>query len=179
LESARVLGVRSYAELFGPRTVLGQWLRTRAVVLKFNDLLCLHGGISRALLDRKLTLADVNDTVRATLSGTLAEDAATRERAEFLMTTLGPLWYRGYFAEHADYTGATADDVSITLQHFGVSRILVGHTIVPTITPLYDGRVIATQVYPKRDDSGVKYESLLIRGGKFLRALPDGRTQEL
>jgi hypothetical protein len=95
------------------------------------------------------------------------------------MTTLGPLWYRGYFAEHADYTGATTDDVAITLQHFGVSRILVGHTIVPTITPLYAGRVIAVQVYPKRDDSGVKYESLLIRGGKFLRALPDGTTEEL
>jgi hypothetical protein len=179
VESGRVLGVRSYASLFGPRTVLGQWLRTRPVILRVNDLLCLHGGISRALLDRKLTLADINDTVRATLSGTLAEDGATRERAEFLMTTLGPLWYRGYFAGHADYTGATTDDVAITLQHFGVSRILVGHTIVPTITPLYAGKVIAVQVYPKRDDSGVKYESLLIRGGKFLRALPDGRTEEL
>ncbi len=174
VESARVLGVGSYSELFNTRTVLGQWLRSRPVIMKVNDLLCLHGGISRALLDLKLTLADINGTVRSALSGTLGEDAAAAERAEFLMATLGPLWYRGYFAEHSDYTGATTEDVNITLAHFGVTRILVGHTIVPTITPLYDGKVIAVQVYPKREDSGVKYEALLLRGGKTLRALPDG-----
>jgi hypothetical protein len=179
VESARVLGVGSYSELFGTRTVLGQWLRSRPVIMKVNDLLCVHGGISRALLDGKFTLADINGTVRAALSGTLGADPAAAERAEFLMTALGPLWYRGYFAGHSDYTGASTEDVNLTLAHFGVRRILVGHTIVPTITPLYDGKVIAVQVYPKREDAGVKYEALLIRGGKLLRALPDGRTEVL
>lgn len=178
--SAQALGVASYSELFGPRTVLGQWLRSRPVVMKVNGLLCLHGGISRALLDRKLTIADINGTVRETLLGTLEDERATRERAEFLMTTLGPLWYRGYFAGHNDFTGATPEDVDITLAQFGVKRILVGHTIVPTITPLYGGKVIAVQVYPKRDDAAhVTFESLLIRDDRLLRATPDGRTQEL
>jgi len=172
VESAQALGVPGYAALFPPDSVLGQWLRSRPVVMKVNDLLCLHGGISRALLDQNLTLADINGTVRHALGRELRPDEA--ERAQFLMTSLGPLWYRGYFAEPSDFAGATPADVDLTLARFGVRRILVGHTIVPTITPLFDGKVIAVQVYPKREAGAVHFESLLIRAGQLFRATPDG-----
>ena len=57
------------------------------------------------------------------------------------------------------------------VEHFGVDRILVGHTIVPTIPPLYGGKVIAVQVYPRRDEAGqARFESLLIRNGELRRA---------
>jgi len=105
--------------------------------------------------------------------------AADAERADFLMTTIGPLWYRGYFADQKDFTGATEADVDLTLAQFGVKRILVGHTIVPTITSLFGGKVIAVQVYPKREAGQVSFESLLIRGGKLFRATPDGATSPL
>jgi hypothetical protein len=177
VESAQALGVPDYSFLFPPDSVLGQWLRSRPVVMKVNDLLCLHGGISRALVDRKLTLSDINGTVRQVLAGQVP--AADAERADFLMTTLGPLWYRGYFAGQRDFTTATMEDVDLTLTQFGVKRILVGHTIVPTITPLYDGKVIAVQVYPKREAGRISFESLLIRGGKLFRATPDGTTHGL
>ena len=76
---------------------------------------------------------------------------------------LGPLWYRGYFPGQADFTAATAQDVDLTLEAFGARRILVGHTIVPTVTPLYGGKVIAVQVQPRQDDAGkASFESLLI-----------------
>ena len=177
VESAQALGVPDYSFLFPSDSVLGQWLRSRPVVMKVNDLLCLHGGISRALVDRKLSLADINGTVRQVLAGQVP--AADAERADFLMTTLGPLWYRGYFAEQKDFTGATQDDVDLTLSQFGVKRILVGHTIVPTITPLFGGKVIAVQVYPKREAGKVNFESLLIRGGHLFRATPDGTASAL
>lgn len=177
VESAQVLGVPAYSALFAADTVLGQWLRSRPVVMKVNDLLCLHGGISRALVDQKLSLAQINGTVRHWLDGDLPPDEATR--ADFLTTTLGPLWYRGYFAEPRDFTGATQADVDLTLAQYGAQRILVGHTIVPTITPLFDGKVIAVQVYPKREAGEVHFESLLIRGGKLFRATPDGAAQPL
>lgn len=176
VESAQLLGVQ-YQELFPPDSVLGQWLRSRPVVLKFNDLLCLHGGISRALVDRKLSLADINGGVRQVLGNQVA--AADAERADFLTSKLGPLWYRGYFAEATDFPAATQDDVDLSLAQFGVKRILIGHTIVPTITPLYGGKVIAVQVYPKREEGAVHFESLLIRGGKYFRATTDGKTEPL
>ncbi|HTU67528.1 MAG TPA: metallophosphoesterase [Steroidobacteraceae bacterium] len=176
VETAHVLDV-PYEDLFRGDSVLGQWLRSKPVVLKVNDLLCLHGGISRALVDRGYGLADINRTVRQVLNDQVP--AADADRADFLMTTLGPLWYRGYFAAATDFTGATDTDVDLTLQHFGVKHVLVGHTIVPTVTPLFGGKVIAVQVYPKREEGHVSFESLLIRDGKFLRAQPDGTTQPL
>jgi hypothetical protein len=177
VDTARVLGVGEYAYLFPSDSVLGQWLRSRPAIIRVNDLLCLHGGVSRALLDRNLTLADINATVRRVLSGTAS--IADADQAQFLTTTLGPLWYRGYFAAPADMTGASAEDVDLTLARFGVKRILVGHTIVPTITSLYDGHVIAVQVYPRREAGHASFESLLIRGTQLFRALPDGTTQTL
>jgi hypothetical protein len=177
--STRALRVGSYAALFDAGSVLGQWLRSRPAVLRVNRMLFLHAGISRALLERRLTLAEINATIRGALTGPPA-DTAARERTELLMTTLGPLWYRGYFPDHKDYPPATSADVATTLRHFEVDRILVGHTIVPAITPLYAGRVIAVQVYPKRDGAGqATFESLIIRGTKLFRALPDGTVQPL
>jgi hypothetical protein len=105
---------------------------------------------------------------------------AERERVEFLMGQTGPLWYRGYFPEHDRSPAATMADVDATLARFGVKRVIVGHTIVSTITPLYDGKVIAVQVYPHHESDGSeRFECLLLRGGKLLRALPDGTTQIL
>jgi hypothetical protein len=178
-QAATTLGVGSYRELFGVESVLGQWLRSKPAVLKINDLLCLHGGISAELVDRGLTLAQTNATLRAVLNDPDAPEL-DRERAGFLLGPNGPLWYRGYFAGHSGASAASADDIGRIRQHFGVGRILVGHTTVPTMTPLYEGQVIAVQVYPKRAENGVvTFEALLIRDGKLLRAKPDGSSEPL
>ena len=66
----------------------------------------------------------------------------------------GPLWYRGYFPNGGAPAAASLQDIDRIREHFGVQTILVGHTTVPTITPLYQGKVIAVQVYPRRDDGG-------------------------
>jgi hypothetical protein len=170
------LGVRSYADLFAAETLLGQWLRSKAAMLKLNDSLCLHAGVSRALLDSTLTLAEINDSVRAALS----PDATASATAELVMGSLGPLWYRGYFAGQASFPAATMADIDLTLKTFGVRRILIGHTIVPTVTPLYGGKVIAVQVQPRRNDAGqANFESLLISGGELRQAKLDGSQERL
>jgi hypothetical protein len=171
-ETAELLGVESYARLFDADSVLGQWLRAKPAVLKLDRYLCLHGGISPALVDRKLTLAQVNAGVRAGLDG--------GEPDEFLFGASGPLWYRGYFPGDSGQPESSSADIDRIRQYFGVETILVGHTRVPTITPLYDGRVIAVQVYPKLDSFGNPvFEALLIRDRARLRAWPDGRTEQL
>lgn len=176
VDTARVLGVRYY-ELFDAHSVLGQWLRSRAAVMKADRALFLHGGISPALVARKLTIPEINLTIRRTLDGRL--DESERDLAGFLMTTEGPLWYRGYFAEARDFPTATPADVGAVLDHFDVDRIFVGHTIVPAVTPLYDGRVIALNVPAKAGATGSTFEALRIRGGQIRRATLDGKLQEI
>jgi hypothetical protein len=58
--------------------------------------------------------------------------------------------------------------------------MLIGHTIVPTVTSLYEGKVIAVQVYPRRDDNGrARFESLLIKRDGPGRAKLDGTVEPL
>ena len=179
-EVTTALGVGSYSRLFAANSVLGQWLRTRPTVLQIDHLLFLHGGISKDLVARGFALSEINGTVRAVLNDGAYVNEVARERADFLFGESGPLWYRGYFADEAGVTAASDEDVRLARQRFGVDRILVGHTRVPTITPLYGGQVIAVQVYPRRDSSGnTSFEALLIRDGMLLRARPDGSTEPL
>ena len=118
------------------------------------------------------------------LANNPAATQADRDTAVFLvMHPLGPLWYRGYFPQAARESGfprATDEDVSRVLEHFGARAIFVGHTMVPTVTPLYDGKVIAVQVYPRRDDAGSAHmEALLVKEGVLYRARIDGGVEEL
>lgn len=174
LETTRDLGVGSYSELFDARSVLGQWLRSRPAVMKIDRLLLMHAGISPELVAQGFTLPDLNHALREVISGVAPTEQGARERAAFLLGPLGPLWYRGYFPEQRGFPAASQADVDAVLKHFDVDRVIVGHTRVPVVTPLYGGKVIAVQVYPRRDESGTTFETLLIRGGELQRALPDG-----
>ncbi len=178
---ASLLGVDRHASLWNEQSILGQWLRTKAAVFRLGQYLCLHGGVSRELVDRGLTLSAVNQTVRAVLT----EQAAPREQTEFVMGQEGPLWYRGYFKDAALRGGfklAEQTDIELIRGRFGVQAILVGHTTVPTVTALYDGRVIAVQVYPHRDEQtdAPVMEALSIRkDGQMFRARADGTSEPL
>lgn len=179
---ASLLGVDRYALLWSKEALLGQWLRSKAAVFRLGQYLCLHGGISRELIDRGLTLSAVNQTVRAVL---LEPGAATDRQTEFVMGQEGPLWYRGYFQDAARKGGfkvAERSDIELIRGRFGVQAILVGHTTVPTVTSLYDGRVIAVQVYPHRDEQtqAAVMEGLLIgKDGQMFRARVDGTREML
>lgn len=178
---AATLQAPSYAALWNEQTLLGGWLRSKAAVFRLGDYLCLHGGISREVADSGLTLAEINNAVRAalTLQSTQADG-----QTSLIMGREGPLWYRGYFETQAREGGfkvAGAADIDVILERFKVRRILVGHTMVPAVTPLYDGRVIAVQVYPHRDEEthAPIMEALAIERGKMFRARADGSRELL
>ncbi|MBL8266163.1 metallophosphoesterase [Steroidobacter sp.] len=178
---AELLGVERYPSLWNEQTLLGQWLRTKAAVFRLGDYLCLHGGVSRELVDRGLPLSEINQRVRAALT---EQATAPVEPTQFLMGPYGPLWYRGYFetaARQAGMQAAAPADIELIRQRFGVQTILVGHTSVPAITSLYEGRVIAVQVYPHRDQQthAPVMEGLLIDKGQLFRARVDGSTELL
>jgi hypothetical protein len=182
---ASVLAVSKYTQLWDERSLLGRWLRAKAAVFRLGPYLCLHGGISRALVDRRLTLAEINKLVRDSLRAEQARaEQAPGELSELVTGPAGPLWYRGYFEREAragGFTLAQSSDIDLILDTFKVRAVLVGHTTVPTVTALYDGRVIAVQVYPHRDkQTGVPVmEALSIRRGQMFRARVDGSTESL
>jgi hypothetical protein len=177
---AQLLGVERHSVLWNEQSLLGQWLRSKAAVFRLGDYLCLHAGVSRELIDRGLTLAEVNRTVRAAL---MTQPSQFDPQARFVMGEAGPLWYRGYFeaiARRVGFEAASSADIDLIRNRFGVQAILVGHTRVQEVTPLYDGRVVAVQVYPHRDRSGAPVmEALLIENGRMFRVRADGSREPL
>lgn len=148
---AKILGAGSYSALFTADTPLGNWLRSRPAVFRLGDMLFLHGGISPAIVDAKLDLAMLNNGIRTALRTPSAMSKQLDPVTQLIAGSSGPQWYRGYFGTGEDATPSAEIDRS--LGRYGASRIFVGHTIVDKVTPLYDGKVIAVQVYPHRDES--------------------------
>ncbi len=162
---------RTAPELYGKDTELGQWLRTRATVLKLGNTLFVHGGISPDLPKQAPELAALNTKVRARLSD--SRDALKNDaQATWLFATNGPLWYRGYF----QLPRASSAEIDALLKHFGVKRIVVGHTTRDEIVSLYGGRVIGIDADMKDGEPG---ELLLWENNHLLRGLADGSRKIL
>ncbi|MEO8103007.1 MAG: metallophosphoesterase [Betaproteobacteria bacterium] len=170
LAVARLLQ-RSVPELYGKDTELGQWLRTRATVLKLGDTLFVHGGISPDLPYQAPDLVALNAKIRARLGD--GRDALKNDpQAAWLFASHGPLWHRGYFR----LPRASSAEVDELLKHYDVKRIVVGHTTRDQIVSLYAGRVIGIDAALK---DGAPGELLLWENNRLQRGLADGSRKHL
>jgi len=180
-EVASRLGVTDYAQLLGPDTVLGVWLRSHPAMLKLGDLLIVHGGVSPHLTESSLDLDAVNAIVRRYLDVPYAVKPPDGSLEALVLGENGPLWYRGYFPMRESSPTATDAAVTASLERFDVSRILVGHTVVERVSALYDGKVIAVQVYPHEDEATGQpiLEGALRLDGVWFRATAQGERLPL
>jgi hypothetical protein len=125
-------------QLYGPDTELGRWLRTKNVVEQLGTTLFLHGGISPAVARTGLSLETINQTVRQHLGESRLSTLQQGGTVELLFGREGPMWYRGLVQQHV-----TETELTNILRQFRATRIVLGHTLVDQITPLYQGRVLA------------------------------------
>jgi len=165
LRSAQLLG-RSYPQLYAADSVIGQWLRTRPVLLQIGDTLFLHGGISPEAVQMALDPAHTNAAYQASLGIPKAEVKADPATAPLYDGKTSPIWYRGYFDGRLDSQGVQA-----VLDRLQLKRIVVGHTSMPHVSSFHDGRVIAIDSSIKNGENG---ELLFIEDGKLSRGLLDG-----
>jgi hypothetical protein len=111
---------------------LFEWIAAHNTVIRINDVLFLHGGLSAELLP--LSITDINDRVRAELN---REDF---EGEPLGTADNGPLWYRGL--ARGDEVAERAALKSV-LDHFGAKMIVLGHTPdLNAITPRFGGEVV-------------------------------------
>lgn len=138
LESAAILGV-DYQTLYNNNTELGQWLRTKNTIEKIGDNLCMHAGVAPVINELKLSVAEINNRCRPFYDkAKLMRGVGNPQIDAFFTGATSLFWYRGYFAEPK----ATEAEVDNTLKIFNVSRIIVGHTIVPGNVGFYYQRKV-------------------------------------
>jgi len=148
----------SYDALFDPeRSVLGSWIAAKPGLVRLDDLLFAHGGVSPAYVGS--SLEEYQDTLETFIAEPLftrwRDEAFLREyvretrldsaqiyrRYDFFFGPESVLWYRDLVL--TDTLGGHLDAV---LERFGARIHVVGHTPVPTIRESYGGRLIAADL---------------------------------
>lgn len=170
IDNAHRLG-RKYEALYAADSVLGQWLRTRPVLLRLGDTLFVHGGISPANLELAVAAAATNAAYQHSLGTPRKQVEADPALAPLYDHKASPIWYRGYFDGQLD-TPAVRELAA----KLGIARIVVGHTTVGEVASFHDGRVIAIDGGLKHGKTG---QLLFIEGDRLSRGLLDGRREAL
>jgi hypothetical protein len=156
----------NYHNLFNRNYVLGQWLRSKNIVVKINNLLFVHGGIPPDFVDMNRTLTQINQSIHDYMTDT----------SEVILVGINPIiqptWYRGYF-RNADMS----NDLSRLCKYYKVDKIIVGHTTVDQVKLLQNNFVIGVGIHfngPERPAQG-----LLIHDGEFYHCDEKGNTLPL
>ena len=172
----KVLG-RSLPALLGADTELGRWLRTCNAVERIGPYLFVHAGIAPEVAGDALDIQALNERVRSVLGVPKAEIEDKLAKAA-VWGLRGPLWYRGYFEAHARLYGPTTSEAQLDaiLAAAKAKSIVVGHTVVPQITPMFGGRVLAVDLKWTKSDA---MRALLITGDKLEMADIRGRLTTL
>jgi hypothetical protein len=122
---------------FGSNGTYGKWTRSHNTVIKINDAIYLHGGISPRYAS--MPLNQINELIAKELS-----DVTKIKDGSPVTVDDGPLWYRGLAQDEGPAIEAHVDRV---LASYGVKRIVIGHT--PTagaVIPRFGGKVIQIDV---------------------------------
>jgi Calcineurin-like phosphoesterase len=162
IENAKIIG-KDYMELYNKNSELGRWLRSKNIIEKIGDNLCLHGGISPKILKIGWAVDKINYNCRPFYDmGEHPEKFTdTTLWAFFDEDNISPFWYRGYF------TGlkATQGLVDSTLAFYQCKQIIVGHDIIDNVGSFYQDKVYGIDVNEHLGNT----QGLLIESGKFYR----------
>jgi hypothetical protein len=167
-EDEHPLGWVEQRMAFQPDGKYGKWLRQQNAIVKIDDAIFLHGGISEKYA--ALTRPEINGRVRAELADftKLANGIVTDDQ--------GPLWYRGMAQLPEDDAGMSALLPRVLAAH-EVRHIVIGHTPQVAVMPRFKGKVIVIDVGLTKVFDGPP-AFLLIEDGKYF-AVHRGRKIDL
>jgi ankyrin repeat protein len=136
----------SYGSLYSDKTILGQWLRKNNSIIKINDKLFVHAGISPQIVKAGLTLDDINKMVRFFINHPERNRKFGLTTKDLIMGDMGPFWYRGFIEDNSTYKQITETDLDKILKFYNVTKIFAGHTNVENISAFFDNKVFILDV---------------------------------
>ena len=169
LDVAELLNL-DYDELYDNNTILGRWLRSKSTILRLNNQVFVHGGISQEFLNTiGFNIEEINASMRTSIDIDKSELKSTDFYTNYYGKN-GPIWYRGYFTDKLE--DAIIDDVLLKTNS---EHIVVGHCSFDEIIRVYDGKIYGVDSSIKKGAYG---EILFIENGTYSRGLKDGTRKE-
>jgi len=171
-KKVEIISNTKYFDLYSDSSVLGNWLRSRPVVITINNIIFVHGGLSMEIVQRKLTIDQINEKFLNKIIGKDPELVSNDEELIFLNKGNGPIWYRGYFRD----TGFSETRIDSILDFYNKDHIIIGHTPNEGIISLFNSKIFGT-------DTGIMYkepgEALLYKNGIFYKVFTTGKRIRL
>jgi len=160
-------GMEAFKKVMAADGKYGQWIRSHNTVIKINDILFLHGGLSPRYAVK--SLQTLNKEVVESLGRDVAEDRD------------GPLLTRDMGEGDENKVKAALEPA---IKNFGIRHIVIGHTVTSSkvIQLKADGAVIMIDVGMSRTNdpnnpTGGPAMSLLIENGKFYSVTPEEKKE--
>jgi hypothetical protein len=162
-ELATYGGPEGLQKAMEPDGTYGRWIRGHNTIIRIDDTLFVHGGLSPAYARRPLR--EINDAVRREL-GTDADEGVTGAS--------GPLWYRGLACGLDDELETLLKPV---LETHRAARIVVGHTVTKGgIVVRAGGRLVMADVGMSQVYGGPA-ACLVIEGTRLTEVRPEGTRE--
>ncbi len=133
------IGFAAHRRAFAATGTYGRWLLSLPSIIRVNDTLFVHGGLSE--LTSNTDLATINQALTQELRQAVKQGHMYAP-AETLLGDQGPLWYRGTAACH----GLIETPIlTRSLRNLGAKRVVIAHTPTPSrkITQRLGAQVIA------------------------------------
>lgn len=163
-----------YDELYNNETVIGRWLRSKPTIIKINDIVFTHGGISEEFLNKYGSDFNLINSIMKNNIDTPREDLRSMEDYELFYGDNSLVWHREFFSNYGRQLDN--DDIDNILSLLDSNHIVVGHTSQDNVVDLYDKRIFGVDSSMKLGEYG---EFLLFENNKFYRVKLDGEKVEL
>ena len=165
-----LLGIE-YKELYGKNTVIGKWLRSKPTIIKINDIMFTHAGISREFFSSvNFDLDNINRDMRESIDLSI-DEMVSNNFYNIYFGEKSLTWYRGYY-----YHDMTDKQLNKLLDKIEAKHIVVGHSSSDNVLEFYDNIVYCVDSSMKLGEYG---EILLIKNNVFYRGTLSGQLIKL
>lgn len=171
---------RANKYLYGEKSFLGRWLRSKNVMEKIGDYIFVHAGLNKILVEEGITQSRINEIAKQYYGRNPDADSLDRAAYLILKSNHSPYWDRTlsmnifykiqyfYRAPFKPISSAQSQrDLEKVLKYYKASKIIIGHSIVSDIKSTYEGRVIKIDLKHGQDKFSGKTKGLLIEKGQL------------
>lgn len=158
-----------YSGFYAPSTIQGKWLRSKNSIIKINNNLVAHGGISPEIVSYKLDLKTINTAIREQLTAQAPEQDSI---AQLVMSSKGPLKYSSYIKDGEENLQLMENHVDSVLSYYDASSMIIATTGAKAVYSTFGNKIYAIDL--PMDKTDVTLEGLLQEEDSFYRITSAG-----